>query len=94
LHAELRLGAPQLPVSRKRVERLMRVHGIVGVHRRRRSGCTRRDPEATPSSDLVERRFRAEGPDQLWCTDIERHEALTNRVEVGDLRCRVVVAAR
>src|SRR3978361_2033663 len=38
--ARLRPGAPQLAVSRKRVERLMRAHGIVGVHRRRRGGCT------------------------------------------------------
>jgi putative transposase len=58
VHAELRLGAPKLAVSRKRVERLMRVHGIVGVHRRRRGGDTRRDPAASPNADLVERRFR------------------------------------
>jgi len=86
VHAELRLGAPQRAVSRKRVERLMRAHGIVGVHRRRRGGCTRRDPDAAPSSDLVERRSRAEGPDQLWCTDITQH-----RTGQGWLYCAVVV---
>lgn len=86
VHAELRLGAPQLAVSRKRVERLMRVHGIVGVHRRRRGGVTRRDPEATPNDDLVERRFRAERPDQLWCCDITQH-----RTGEGWLYCAVVL---
>jgi hypothetical protein len=35
-----------------------------------------------------------DGPDELWCTDIERHEALLNRVEVGDLHRRAVAAAR
>jgi len=64
----------------------MRAHGIVGVHRRRRGGCTRSDPEAIPSSDLVERRFRAEGPDQLWCCDITQH-----RTGEGWLYCAVVL---
>jgi putative transposase len=86
VHAELRLGAPGLAVSRKRVERLMRAHGIVGVHCRRRGGCTSSDPDATPSSDLVERRFRAEGPDQLWCCDITQH-----RTGEGWLYCAVVL---
>jgi hypothetical protein len=31
-------------VGRARVERLMRTHRIVGVHRRHRRGCTVRDP--------------------------------------------------
>jgi putative transposase len=86
VHAELRLGAAQLAVSRMRVERLMRAHGIVGVHRRRRWGCTRRDPDASPSADLVERRFRAEAPNQLWCCDITQH-----RTGEGWLYCAVVL---
>ena len=85
VHAELRLGAPQLAVSRKRVERLMRAHGIVGVHRRRRGGCTRRDPDATPSSDLVDRQFRADGPNQLW---VHRHHPAPHRRGLAVLRCR------
>jgi transposase InsO family protein len=43
---------------------------------------------------LVDRDFARSEPNQLWVTDIERHEALLNRVEVGDLRRRVVAAAR
>jgi putative transposase len=69
VHAELRLGL-DVHVSRKRVARLMRDHGLQGVHRRRRQGSTRRDPTATPAPDLVERNFLPPGPDRLWVADI------------------------
>ena len=71
--AELRLGAG-LRVSRKRVERLMRLDGLEGVHRRRRRrGCTKPNPAATPAEDLVCRRFEASGPDRLWVMDVTEH---------------------
>jgi len=57
-------------VARKRVARLMRVHGIVGVTRRKYHGATRRDPAAIAAPDLVARTFTAERPDQLWVADI------------------------
>ena len=57
-------------VGQKRVARLMRAAGIVGVCRRRRGGLTRRAAEAQPIPDLVERDFSAAGPDQLWVADI------------------------
>ncbi|SMY03364.1 hypothetical protein [Brevibacterium linens] len=38
--------------------------------------------------------FRAEAPNQLWLTDIVRHEALLNRVEVRDHHRLAVAAAR
>jgi len=44
--------------------------------------------------DLVNRRFTAERPDAVWVGDVERHEALLIRVEVGDLHRRAVAAAR
>ena len=69
VQAELRLGL-DIHVSRKRVARLMRDHGLQGVHRRRRHGSTRRDPTATPAPDLVERNFLPPGPDRLWVADI------------------------
>jgi putative transposase len=69
IHAELRLGL-DVRVGRKRVARLMRAGGIVGVHRRRRHGLTRRDPAATPAPDLVARQFRPPAPDRLWVADI------------------------
>jgi putative transposase len=36
----------------------------------------------------------AGGPNEVWSWDIERHEALSNRVGVGDLHRRAVAAAR
>ena len=51
IHAELTLGLG-LPVNLKRVARLMREAGLQGLYRRRRHGCTARDPEAVPSADL------------------------------------------
>ncbi|MCZ1075625.1 hypothetical protein [Rhodococcus sp. A5(2022)] len=44
--------------------------------------------------DLVGRIFTADGSNRLWFTDIERHEALLNRVEVRDHHGRAVAAAR
>lgn len=73
VHAELKLGMG-IRVGRKRVERLMRTAGIVGITRRRgRRGCTRRNPAAVPSDDLVQRNFDPAGPDQLWVADITQH---------------------
>jgi len=57
-------------VGNDRVARLMKKAGIEGVTRRRRKGLTRRDPDARPAPDLVERNFVADGPDQLWVADI------------------------
>jgi putative transposase len=42
----------------------------VGCHRRRGRGLTRRDPQAAPAPDLVERTFSAHQPDRLWTADI------------------------
>jgi putative transposase len=77
---ELRLGLGRR-VNHKRVERLMRVHGIQGLFRGRRSkGCTRRDPHASPASDLVNRVFSVSGPDRLWCGDVTEHPTLEGKV--------------
>ena len=93
VHAELTLGLG-LPVNRKRVARLMRQAGIQGLYRRRRRGCTIRDPAAEASSDLVNRRFTVDAPNRLWITDIERHEALPNPAVVKGHRLRPVAAGR
>jgi len=68
IQAELVAEGPA--VNRKRVARLMRRHGVVGVTRRKSRGTTTREATATPAPDLVERRFVAERPDQLWVADI------------------------
>ena len=43
---------------------------------------------------LVERTFTAQATNRLWVADIERHEALLNRVVVKGHRLRSVVAGR
>ncbi len=72
VHAELVLGHG-VQVSHGRVERLMRHTGLQGVHRRRLSGCTRRDQAATLSQDLVGRRFNPTEPDRLYVADVTQH---------------------
>jgi putative transposase len=57
-------------VNHKRVARLMRLNGIVGVTRRRKQRTTQRDRDARPAPDLIQRDFSAAGPDQLWVADI------------------------
>jgi putative transposase len=47
--------------------------GIVGIHRRKGKGCTRRDPGATPSDDLVKRNFNPSEADRLWVMDVTEH---------------------
>ena len=68
IHAEL--AADGVAVGRKRVSRLMRRAGIQGISRRGRAWTTRRDRDARPAPDLVERDFGAPGADQLWVADI------------------------
>lgn len=57
-------------VSAKRVARLMKESGLRGVCRRRRVVTTQREIQSRTAPDLVERRFCAEGPNQLWVADI------------------------
>jgi len=87
VHAELVLGLG-LPVNLKRVARLMREAGVQGLYRRRRIGCTVRDPDAQPSADLVNRQFTVDAPNRLWITDITEHPTLE-----GKLYCAAVMDA-
>ncbi len=58
-------------ISRKRVARLMRYAQIRGVSRRRGYVVTtRRDARQRPAPDLVNRKFTAVGPNQLWVADM------------------------
>ena len=68
VHAELR--AEGRAVGKKRIARLMLVAGIAGVSRRRGVITTRRDRDARPAPDLVDRNFTADRPNQLWVADI------------------------
>ncbi len=72
VHAELQdeLKQEKRKVSYNRVARLMRKAGIQGVCRRKGYGTTRRDKDARPAPDLVQREFVADAPDRLWVADI------------------------
>jgi len=69
VHAELRARGEGH--GRKRVARLMRAAGLVGASRRGGAAVTtRRDRDARPAPDLVDRNFVAVRPNQLWVADI------------------------
>jgi len=68
IHAELRANGRS--VGRKRVARLMRECGLVGVTRRKWFHTTQRAAGARPAPDLVKRNFTATAPNQLWVADI------------------------
>jgi transposase InsO family protein len=58
------------PVARCTVERLMRAMGLKGVRRGRAwTVTTQADAAAERPADLVERRFAASRPNQLWVAD-------------------------
>lgn len=82
IHAELTLGHG-LSAGRCAIELLMHRAGITGVSGSRSS---RRIPHVATASDLVERRFRSEGPDRLWVTDITEHPT-----REGKVYCAVVL---
>ena len=57
-------------VNHKRVERLMREHGIVGVTPRRSVRTTIRDDLAPPLPDLIGQDFSPGAPNTRYCGDI------------------------
>jgi putative transposase len=59
----------------------------------KKRGKNGKRPGPPVHDDLVKRDFTADRPSHLWLGDIERHEALSNRVGVRDLHRRVVAAA-
>jgi putative transposase len=89
VHAEL--GRRGWRVNRKRVERLMRTHGLVGHRPRRRRGRTKADTAAAPAPDLLGRLFHPDRPDLAWCgdvTDIPTDEGWLYLASVLDLASR------
>ena len=90
VHAELVLGL-DYRCGRKRVARLMRANGLVGVGGKRKK---RRRPDLAVHDDLVQRRFVADAPDRLWCTDVTEHPTAEGKVyccAVLDVYSRTVV---
>ena len=84
IHAELTLGL-RIRIGHGRVERLMRLVGLQGVHHRKwRRGATGRLPAVF--EDRVKRVFVADTPDKLWVTDITQH-----RTGEGWVYCAAVI---
>lgn len=79
VHAELRLGEG-IHIGIRRVERLMRLAGLCGVHRGKKRWTTRRDPAAELNDDLVQRRFAVDRPDALWVGDVTEHPTKEGKV--------------
>jgi putative transposase len=69
VHAELRHRG--VHVGEKRVERLMRLDGLTGSHRRRKGRTTLRMRGVRVADDLVDRNFTATAPNLLWMSDIK-----------------------
>jgi putative transposase len=72
-------GAPRMTVelanqgtvvNHKRVERLMRTHGIVGIHKPAKVRTTIPAEHNPPLPDLIGRRFDPGMPDVAWVSDI------------------------
>ncbi len=57
-------------VNHKRVERLMRIHGIAGVHKPAKVRTTIPAEDAPPLPDLVQRRFSPGAADVAWVGDL------------------------
>jgi transposase InsO family protein len=67
IHVEL--AEEGIHVGCKRVARLMRLAGLKGISPRKWVTTTVREVRARPAPDLVQRHFRAQGPDRLWVAD-------------------------
>ncbi len=90
-------GVDGVPVARCTIERLMRSHGLQGVHRGRGVRTTIRDDAADRPADLVERDFSATRPNQLWVVDFTYVATFSGFVYVAfaiDVFSRMIVGWR
>jgi putative transposase len=86
-----------IKVGRDRVVRLMRTLGIAGVVRGKARRTTIADPAATRAPDLVQRRFTATRPNQLWVSDFTYLASWSGTVYVAlviDVFSRLIVGWR
>jgi putative transposase len=84
-------------VGRDRVARLMRSLGIAGAVRGKTRRTTIADPAATRAPDLVQRRFVASRPNQLWVSDFTYVASWSGTVYVAvviDVFSRLIVGWR
>ena len=68
IHAELQ--ARGRAVSRKRIARLMREHGIRARRKQRYTTTTKQHPSADPAPNLVDQDFTAQAANEIWLADI------------------------
>jgi putative transposase len=59
-----------IPVSKGRVERLMRENGLRGRHKRRFKATTDSKHSLPVAPNLLDQNFETERPDQVWTADI------------------------
>jgi putative transposase len=84
-------------VGRDRVARLMRGLGIAGAVRGKTRRTTIADPTAARAPDLVQRRFVATRPNQLWVSDFTYVASWSGAVYVAfviDVHSRLIVGWR
>ena len=85
---EVRRGG--MAVNSKRIQRIMQEEKLqVQVKRYVRTTCSSRG--LAPYPNLL-KRLSPSRPDQIWCGDIERHEALLHRVVVKGHRLQSAAA--
>jgi putative transposase len=93
VHAELNRSG--VSVARCTVERLMRAEGLRGIRREKTRKTTVSHGAETPRpSDLVERQFVADAPNQLWVSDltyIRTHSGWVYAAFILDVFSRMVV---
>ena len=78
-------------VGRHRVRRLMRLLGLEAIYRKPRTSVANPDHRVYP---YLLRGLTIERPNQVWCADIERHEAPWNPAVVRNHCHRSVAADR
>ena len=84
-------------VGRDRVARLMRGLGIAGAVRGKTRRTTIADPTAARAPDLVQRRFVATRPNQLWVSEFTYVASWSGAVYVAfviDVHSRLIVGWR
>ena len=84
-------------VPRCAVERLMRLQGLRGIRRGKQFVTTRPDQQARRAPDLVERRFAASRPNELWVVDftyVPTWSAMAFTAFVTDVFSRRIVGWR
>lgn len=81
VHGQLRRRGRR--VGCKRIARLMRADGLMGVHRRK---WRRRRPDIAPAPDRINRDFTAARPNQRWVADITEFPTGEGKLHLAGVR--------